>query len=232
MNLPEVVHNDIVLELPPKLRKVYTELETEFYLEFPNGIVEANSSGVLDCKLRQFMQGALYIKKEIGMPGNGEYNIFHDLKIQQLQSTMDTSAGNPILAPVQFKFEYDMICNRLDYDVPIIAGRTPATRSAQLVREWNEGKHPLLVVHPRSVAYSLNMQFGGHTIFWVALPWEMDLYKQLIRRLRRQGQTAGRVIVHRCIFADTVDAKVAEVLARKSGNQDELFEAMTKRSEF
>lgn len=228
MNLPPEIHNNIELELPNKLRRLYEQLEQEFLLEFPNGIAEANSKAVLNSKLRQFLQGGLYIKDEIGMKGDGDWNIIHDLKIKQLKSVVETSAGNPVLAPIQFKFEYDLICKEFRYQVPVIAGLTSATRTAQLVSDWNKGKLPLLVVHPRSVAFSLNLQFGGHIICWVALPWESDLYSQLLRRLRRPGQKAGRIIIHRIVFKDTVDERVGDVLASKLKNQEDLFDAISR----
>lgn len=226
MNLPPVIHNNIVLRLPNKLRKMYDELEREFMLEFPNGIAEANSEGVLASKLRQFLQGAVYIKDDIGMKGKGEYNVLHDLKIKQLKTLVETSNGKPILAPIQFRFEYELICKEFGYTVPAISGATPAKRMRELVDQWNLGLLPLLVVHPRSVAYSLNLQFGGHIICWVALCWEADLYAQLLRRLRRPGQKAGRIIVHRIVFENTIDERVGESLARKIDNQEELFKAV------
>jgi SNF2 family DNA or RNA helicase len=226
MALPPVIHNNITLRLPNKLRKQYEILEAEFMLQFPQGVAEANSAAVLNSKLRQFVQGGLYIKEEIGMLPSGEWVMVHDLKVKALKSLVETSNGNPILAPVQFSFEYDMICKEFGYKVPLIAGKTSAAKTKEYIHQWNIGVLPLLIVHPRSVAYSLNLQFGGHIICWVALPWEADLYAQLLRRLRRPGQRAGRIIIHRIIFENSVDEKVGKALARKINYQEGLFQAM------
>lgn len=138
------------------------------------------------------------------------------------------AAGNPILAPIQFRFEKATIDKAMKYSVPAISGVTSATESRRLVTQWNEGVIPLLLVHPRSVAFSLNLQFGGHTVLWVALPWEMDLYEQLIRRLLRRGQE-NRVIVHRLIIKNSIDEIVAEALKRKSLDQESLFNGIKRR---
>jgi SNF2 family DNA or RNA helicase len=230
IELPEVVHNDIYLDLTPKLRKMYEELEHEFLLELDEGDVVANSSAVLGSKLRQFNQGALYLEREEGVPRGTpkEFELVHDIKVKAVKALMDTAAGSPILAPIQFRFEKVMIDKVMRYDVPIINGSTSANDAKRLVREWNEGIIPLLLVHPRSVAFSLNLQFGGHTVLWVALPWEMDLYEQLIRRLRRRGQV-NTVTVHRLIFKNTIDVVVAEALKRKNLNQERLFEGVKER---
>lgn len=231
IELPEVVHNDILLELPNKLRKLYDELEQEFMLEFSVGDVVAGSKAVLYSKLRQFNQGAVYLENEVGVPRGTpkKYEVIHDFKAKVLKNLMDTSGGSPILAPIQFRFEHEQIEKMLKRKVPIISGRTSALESKRLVKEWNEGKLPLLLCHPRSVAFSLNLQFGGHTVVWMALPWEMDLYEQLIRRLRRRGQANSTVIVHRLIFKRTVDEVVAKALATKNANQEDLFKGIIKR---
>lgn len=230
IELPEVVHNDIFLELPNKLRKMYDSLEEEFMLEFSEGDVVAGSKAVLYSKLRQFNQGAVYLELEAGVPRGTpkNYEVLHDIKAKALKSLIDTSGGSPILAPIQFRFEVEQIEKMMKRKVPFIGGRTSATESKRLVKEWNEGKIPLLLVHPRSVAFSLNLQFGGHTVVWMALPWEMDLYEQLIRRLRRRGQV-NTVTVHRMIFKRTVDEIVAKALATKNANQEDLFRGIIQR---
>lgn len=229
IELPDVVHNDIQLELPNKLRKVYEELETEFMLEFSDGDVVANSSAVLGSKLRQFNQGALYLENDIGVPHGTpkKYNLIHDIKAKAVKSLLETSTS-PILAPIQFRFEREVIEKTLKRSVPFIGGSTSALEAKRLVKEWNAGKIPLLLVHPRSVAFSLNLQFGGHTVLWIALPWEMDLYEQLIRRLRRRGQL-HTVMVHRLMFKNTIDVRIAKALAIKNANQEKLFNAMIER---
>lgn len=228
--LPEVVHNDIILDMPPSVRREYDALENDFMLEFESGMSVANSSAVMSSKLRQFSQGAVYLERPDGVPRGTpkEYEVVHDIKTGMVKSLVDTAAGNPILAPIQFRFEKAMIDKKMGYDVPTISGATPANESRRLVTQWNEGVIPLLLVHPRSVAFSLNLQFGGHTVVWVALPWEMDLYEQLIRRLRRRGQT-NTVVVHRLIFKNSVDEIVAEALKRKSMSQESLFIGIKRR---
>ena len=230
VELPDVVHNDIYLDLTPKLRKMYDELEKEFLLELAEGDVVANSKAVLGSKLRQFNQGALYLEREVGVPRGTpkEFELIHDIKVKAVKSLVDTNNGSPILAPIQFRFEKAMMDKVMRYDVPIINGSTSPDDAKRLVREWNEGIIPLLLVHPRSVAFSLNLQFGGHTVLWVALPWEMDLYEQLIRRLRRPGQL-NTVMVHRLIFKNTIDTIVAEALRVKDLNQERLFEGIRQR---
>ncbi|MGD1831010.1 MAG: SNF2-related protein [Spirochaetaceae bacterium] len=231
LDLPEVIHNDISLELPPKLRRIYDKMEEDFQLEFPEGCAIANSEAVLASKLRQFLQGGMYYEAQGArcLAPTREVKTFHNIKAELLKSIVDTSGGKPVLAPIQFSFEYQIMCDTFKKFLPIIHGKTKAEVTAKHIAAWNAGAYPVMLCHPRSVAYSLNLQAGGHIIYWAALPWEMELYKQLIARLRRQGQTSSQVIVHRPIFRDTKDERVARVLADKNANQEDLFNAVLKR---
>jgi SNF2 family DNA or RNA helicase len=232
LELPEEVHNDVYLELPAKLRNLYTEFEKEFMLVFKDGVSEANSAAVLTCKLRQFLQGAVYYQKE-GVQYDTpirEAQIFHNIKAEVLKQLVEGLAGQPVLVPIQFIFEYKILCETFKKkSIPIISGRTSPKDTRQLITKWNNGSLPILLCHPKSVALSLNLQFGGYNIIWMALPWEMDLYKQLIRRIRRSGQKSNRVVVSRLIFKDTIDETIAKVLAKKESTQQALFNALQNK---
>jgi SNF2 family DNA or RNA helicase len=229
--LPDVVHNDIFLELPKGMRKLYDQYEEEFMLEFPEGATVANSSAVLNSKLRQFNQGAVYLEHDVGVPRGTpkRWRLMHDIKALAIKSLVETANGRPMLVPTQFRFEKEILEKAMKRKLPYIDGRTSALDTKRYIRDWNAGKLPILLVHPRSVAFSLNLQFGGNTIVWAALPWEMDLYKQLIRRLRRRGQESDHVVVNRLIFKNTVDELVASALARKDFNQEKLFVGIKAR---
>ena len=113
---------------------------------------------------------------------------------------------------VQFKFEIQILERTLLIPIPHITGATSGAEGSRLIKEWNAGRLPFLVVHPKSVGYSLNLQFGGCHLVFMALPWELDLYLQLIKRLHRQGQLSKTVMVSAIAFKDSMDEKVADYL--------------------
>jgi len=228
LDLPEVMINDIKLKLPYKLRRMYEKFEEEFILEFPTAASVAVSSAALESKLRQFLQGAVYTEQLTGPRRRGVQQI-HTIKAQVLKEIVATSAGQPILAATQFKFEREIYEKVLGKKIATIDGSTSGSRGKMLIDRWNKGLIPLLLVHPKSVAYSLNLQEGGHRILFLGLPWELDLYQQLIARLVRVGQRSNRVIVDRLIFKNTKDEKVAAYLRRKDATQEGLFNAMVAK---
>jgi len=230
-DLPELIVNPLRISLPPALRRMYETLEHEFMLEFPNSTVIANSAAVRDHKLRQFLQGAMY-STDLSEEGSSRHRLqtmvveVHEIKAKVIKQLLEVSLGHPRMVAVQFKFEIPILERVLNRKVPHITGATSGAEGKRLIKLWNQGRLPLLVVHPKSVAYSLNLQFGGSHLTFAALPWELDLYKQLIKRLWRPGQTASSVVVDILTFKNTVEDKMVNYIARKDATQEGLFRAM------
>jgi len=220
IKLPPYIHNDIVLTLPKKLRRQYNDLESNFFLEFSRTEATAFNAAALSNKLRQFIQGAVYTDE-----GDGSFYPLHTLKFDAFKEILESAAGQPILCPIQFKFERRMINTLMNQDVPCIAGGTTAADATKYINKWNKGDLPLLLCHPASLGHGTNLQAGGHIVLWYGLPWSLEQYKQLNGRLRRQGQQSA-VVLTRLLMADTVDIRVAKVLQQKDATQAHLLNAL------
>lgn len=222
LNMPESTYNDIPLTLPKKLRSQYKELEDNFFLEFAEAEATAFSAAALSMKLRQFIQGAVYTDQK-----DGSFYPLHRLKVDALKELLETAAGQPILCPIQFKFERTMIHEFIDKSIPCIAGGTSISDSNKFIKQWNEGRIPLLLCHPASLGHGVNLQAGGHIMLWFGLTWSLEHYKQLNGRLIRQGQKSNVVINH-LIMKDTVDERVASVIKTKDATQSKLLNALRR----
>ena len=95
---------------------------------------------------------------------------------------------------------------------------------------WNAGEVDVLLAHPASCAYGLNLQAGGNHIVWFGLPWNYELYVQANKRLHRQGQTE-KVIVHHLVVQDSRDEDVIKALGKKEKAQDYVLESLQARIE-
>ena len=100
--------------------------------------------------------------------------------------------------------------------------------SAEDADAWNRGEVDVLLAHPASCAYGLNLQEGGHHVIWYTLTWSLELYQQANARLHRQGQEKP-VIVHRLLVQGGVDEDVAKALEAKDETQAALIEALKAR---
>ena len=216
IKLPDIVYNNIPLELPKDLQKNYRKLEREFILDIGEGTVEAFNAASLSSKLRQYIQGGLY-------EGEGTARVthhVHDIKLDALK-TLTEENSQPILCAIQFRFELEQIRARFP-DAPYIGGGTKHADRNKIIEAWNRGEVPLLLCHPKSLSHGANLQTGGHILLWYGLTWSLEQYLQLIGRLHRQGQRRG-VVIHHFVMEKTIDKRVAEALQKKENVQQAVL---------
>jgi SNF2 family DNA or RNA helicase len=108
--------------------------------------------------------------------------------------------------------------------------RVRELKTPQDERDWNNRQIDILLAHPASAAYGLNLQNGGNHVIWFGMNWSLELYEQANKRLHRQGQTE-KVIVHHLTVSGGVDEDVAAALNSKSRTQDQLMLALKARIE-
>jgi len=223
LKMPKVIYNEIPLILPAPLRAKYKELEDNFFLEFVGSGATAFSAAALSMKLRQFIQGAVYTDQK-----DGSFYPLHHIKVDALKELLETSAGQPILCPIQFKFELRMIHEFIDRSIPCIAGGTSNKDANNFIKAWNKGELPLLLCHPASLGHGVNLQTGGHIILWYGLTWSLEHYLQLNGRILRQGQKFASVIINLLTMRDTIDERVVKVLKDKNASQSKLLDALKR----
>jgi len=222
LDMPEYIHNEIKLTMPAKRLQEYKKLEKDFFLEFTDCEATAFNAAALSLKLRQYIQGALYTDED-----NGAFYPVHKIKIDALKELIEASPGQPILCPIQFKFERKMINAFMKSDVPCIAGGTPTRVAQNYIKQWNNGDLPLLLCHPASLGHGVNLQAGGHVVLWFGLTWSLEHYQQLNGRVYRQGQKRA-VIINHLIMEGTIDERVIKVLKQKDATQQKLLDALRR----
>lgn len=217
LQLPERIENEIRVALPPEARATYRRMEREHLLELEDEstVTAANAAAVMG-KLLQLSGGAVY-------DDEGGWVAFHDEKIQALREIIDT-AGGPVLVFYGFRHERARLVQAL------VKLEPRELKAAADIDDWNAGRVPVLLAHPASVGYGLNLQAGGHVIVWYSLPWSLELYQQANARLYRQGQREA-VIVNHLVATGTVDEQVIRSLRKKDVGQAALMAALRERRE-
>lgn len=224
LTLPKRIDNDIRIQLPDKAKAEYKKLEAERILELfgsddnaQSDTITAASAAAVMGKLLQLSGGAVY-------DDGGGWVEFHEEKIRALADIIDT-AQEPVLVFYGYRHERQRLLEKFKKLKPReITGPDDIT-------DWNAGKISLLIAHPASVGYGLNLQEGGHIVVWYSLPWSLELYQQANARLYRQGQTKP-VIINHLIAVGTVDEDVTRSLKAKDTSQTALMEALKdKRKE-
>lgn len=222
--MPDVIHNDINVVLPKDLELPYRQLERDLYTVIQDNVFDLPNAMVKSGKLRQFTQGCLYNEKE----GGREAVYLHNNKIQALQEIIDTNPNKNIICVVQFKFELSLLFKaKIKYEA--IVGGVSALKSQDIIHRWNQGRIPLLVIHPGAVGEGLNLQYGGHIIVWLALPWNPATYNQVNGRLIRPDQK-HTVVINRVVIEDSIDARVARVLKEKRTTQQNFLNYLREQT--
>lgn len=235
LKLPKIVENIIKVELPPKVRKIYDELEEEFLTELDGGIVTATNAGAASTKLCQIANGGLFLAREVDdegrKQGKREWVDLHSEKVDALTDLLDELNGSPAIVTYDFEHDLARLLKALGKDTAVIGGGVSAKRSDEVVDAWNRGELPYLLGHPQAMAHGLNMQDGNaQHVIWHSLTWNYEDYDQLIRRLRRSGNKAEVVFVHHIVAKDTVDEAKLLAMRRKKKTQGGLLDALKEYS--
>ena len=220
LQLPDMVEHVIPVVLDAKARKDYTELERKMVLEVADSeeAVTVTSAAALTNKLLQLSNGAVYDEE-------GEAHLVHDCKLEALDELIESLDGKPILLFYGFQSDKDRILER--YKKKKVRVLTDA---AVDVPDWNSGRIDILLAHPASCAYGLNLQQGGNHVVWFGLTWNYELYAQANKRLHRQGQTE-KVIIHHLVCKDTRDEDVMTALQHKDEAQAYVMNSLKARME-
>ena len=218
LDLPDVIYNNIPVELPRKAREQYDHFENEMFIEMDSGvIITAENAAVLTGKCLQAANGAMYDPEH-------NWEEIHTAKLEALEDIVEESGGQPLLVIHNFISDYERIKAKFPYAKSFHDYKAPEL----LMKDWNDGNIQMLLGHPKSMGHGLNLQYGGHTVVWFGLNWSLDLYLQTNARVARQGQTLP-VVIHHLMATNTMDETVLEALSNKAVTQDELRKAINKR---
>ena len=218
LKMPECVYVNHTVEMDARERKLYDQLKTDLIIPTEDGDIDAANAASLSNKLLQMSNGAVYDE-------NKEVRFIHNRKLEMLEDLIEAANGQPVLVAYWFKHDRTRILSHLEK-----AGYSDVRdlKSSEDIRDWNEGKIPVALIHPASAGHGLNIQSGGHILIWFGLTWSLELYQQANARLWRQGQRET-VTIHHIITKDTVDEDVLAALASKDVTQEKLIAAVKAR---
>lgn len=210
-NMPDVLPPVII---PVKLDKAsmdaYRTMAKEYIIEMQGEEITALSAAAVSNKLLQLANGAIY-------DNDGVMHEVHSAKLDALADIASTNEGNPILVFYSYRSDLARILKKFP--------KARQLKSADDVRDWNAGKIEMLLAHPASAGYGLNLQAGGHIIVWFGLTWSLEQYQQANARLQRQGQQEP-VIIHHLVAEGTLDTHVMAALKAKRLGQDAMMDAV------
>lgn len=212
LTLPDKVESTIEVSLDEKGLKAYKEMEKESLIELEGEEIAALDAAAVMSKLLQMANGFIY--DEAHNPRH-----IHEAKLDALGEILE-AAESPVLVYYNFQADKDAILSRF-HEARLL-------ENDSTIEEWNKGKIKILLAHPASAGYGLNLQDGGHIMAWYGLPWSLEQYLQAVARLQRQGQKYP-VMVYHLIAKGTVDEQVVASLSKKDMTQSALINILRDR---
>lgn len=217
ISLPDRLYDEVPVVLDAPANKAYKQLEREMLLEMDEGVITAGTAGVLTGKLLQLCNGAVY-------DGDRQALDIHKCKVEAFMEVLEQLHGQSTL--VFYNFQHDR--DRLLEALAPLGLRVRVYQNTQDETDWNNGEIDVLLAHPASCAYGLNLQDGGHHIIWFGLTWSLEQYEQANKRLHRQGQKHP-VVIHLLVVQGGMDEDVMTALQRKEDTQGALMDALRVR---
>lgn len=222
--MPDMIVNDVFVDLPHDARVVYDELEREFIASLKKFQTDADlisqGAGVY-IKCRQIANGGVYVEESKPVE-------LHTEKVEAIKDIVEELNGKPALIAYHFTHDLARLLKVFGSKHPVIKGGISGKEADAIINRWNAGELPLLFVQPQSLSHGVNMQSGpGRDIIWTTPPDRGEDYTQLNARIYRQG-VSGSVRIHRIIARDTFDEMSLKRLNTKIEDQDSLLNSLRR----
>ena len=217
LELPEYIEDVVPVELDSAAQKAYKKLEREALLQVEESTITAGTAAVLNGKLLQLCSGAVYDTE-------GQATEIHSCKIEAFLEVVEQLNGQHALVFYWYRHEVERLLKALAETFPGLRVRVYAGDAD--AEAWNAGEVDLLLAHPSSCGYGLNLQQGGNHMIWFAFPnWALEVYQQACKRLHRQGQQFP-VVSHLLVVQGGMDQAVVAALQEKGDAQEALMQAL------
>jgi SNF2 family DNA or RNA helicase len=218
LELPPLIQHEIPVKLDEKAQTAYAKFERDMLLTIDENTVSASAAAVLTGKLLQFCNGAVY-------DDEGGIQFIHDAKLEAYTELLESLEGEPVLTFYNYKHDLQRILDRLSKTKL----RVRVYGGSEDEDDWNNGKIDVLLAHPASCAYGLNLQAGGRNIVWFGLNWSFELNDQGRCRLWRQGSQFDKVFVHYLVTQGGVDEDVMNAIRERADTHETIMSALKAR---
>jgi len=227
-NIDRPIEINVPVELPAEAAKLYDKLHRDSVAELMSGemlIAPSAVSSIMKC--RQIASGAV-------LNGEGDERTLthvHTAKLEALKELRESNGNEPMVVAYYFRYEMQAIIDYFGSDVavPLQGG----SQQKSIERRWNEGKIPLLLVHPASAGHGLNLQHGSNKMVLFTPDWDYELYAQVIERIgpTRQKQSGydRPVYIYRLFAKGTWDEVILSTLGSKHAASEIIKSALAVR---
>jgi len=222
LQMPALVNDARLIDMEHDAAKTYAKMKRDMLAELPSGVVTAANAAACYSKLSQMANGAVYVSQDHKTVAH-----IHDGKLDAVEELVEELDGQPLLLAYEFQHDVERLRERFGKDLPCLGKGTTPKQEDEYIAKWNRNELPILACHPASAGHGLNLQEGSAAhVCWFGVTWDLELYDQFIRRIRRSGNVAQRIFNHLLIVRSTIDELKLEALGDKDLTQTRLLKAL------
>ena len=205
--------------------KPYNDMKRRFVLEMGKTEITAPSAAAVTTKLQQLAGGFIYESLRVASERPGHFDtkqtahwLSHH-KFEMLDEILEGNQHADTIVIYNFKEELAELRRRYPH--------AKTLDEPDAVQKWNNGKIPMLLLHPKSAGHGLNLQYNknGNKIVFLSLPWSLELFEQTVGRLHRGGQTQD-VWCYVVMCNKTIDERIWTALHDKRAVSDIALEEL------
>lgn len=207
LDLPPMTYQRLYVESDARTRKIYKEMELDFYTEIDGEEVTVESEAVKQMKLRQIVGGVVKTDDE---------TIAHvsKLKISTLSELLEDRTDKKTVVFFSFTHEIKMakdVCKKLGIPARILQGSTP-DRERNTFESWFQESPggAVALINIQCGAEGLTLHAADLSVFY-SPTFSFIGYSQARDRIYRIGQVRPTTVVF-IILSDTIDNRVVDVL--------------------
>jgi SNF2 family DNA or RNA helicase len=222
LDLPEAMHERIVVTLPPPVAVAYRRVEHELAVEVAGG--EVNLTNGLTRLLRLQQATSSYLGTDDGDKALEDV----PAKIRAIEEWLgDLEPSEPIAVFCRFRHDLDQLramCGRIGRRYAELSGRE------KTLADWQAGRCDFLGVQMQAGGVGVDLtSCGGRPcryVGYMSVGFSGGDYEQSLARVRRPGQTSSFVRYYHFVVKDSIDEAVYGALRKKRNVVEDVLAAL------
>lgn len=206
LDLPDAIHEKRVIELSPKGRKIYEELDRDFCAQVKEGEIVASNALVKLLRLQQVTSGLVTIDSD--PPELIQVDRSKEQAVADLLE--DLPMDEPVIIFGRFRSDLAAVhaaAKSLDRESLELSG------GRKELEAWQAGAAPILAVQIQAGGVGIDLTRAAYCVY-LSTGFSLGDYEQSVARCHRPGQDRT-VFYYHILVKDSVDERVYAALRQR-----------------
>lgn len=230
LDLPPMVIEKRVLEMPKKMRSDYEQMREYLILEFENegGLATATGEIVLKKLLRLSQITSGFIKSEEGE----EMELGYTPKINELESLIEELEGKKVIVWAKFIRTIELLAERFKNLKPAVVwgGDKDMEHRYEEIKRFQTDPECKMFVGQISLGFGFNLT-AADTMVYVEHNFSVEDRHQTKGRFDRIGQTAEKTTVIDLVMENSIDTYMLSSLKTNQNVADFIYDILRRRKD-